>query len=86
MLVVVVVSTVVGTSVTGTVVVGAVVVLVVVGSVDVVVGAHVVVVSGTVVVVVFTGLPLKDNSYWMFQLTPSRQTSGSQQQVPARNR
>jgi hypothetical protein len=79
-----------GTSVTGTLVVGAIVVLVVVGSVDVVVGTHVVVgvsvvveevvvgnsgwvvvvdtsggsdVVTSVVVVVFTGFPLKDNSY-----------------------
>jgi hypothetical protein len=82
---VVVVASVVGTSVTGTLVVGAIVVLVVVEVVDVVVGTHVVVVSG-IVVVVFTGLPLNDNSYWMFQTTPSRQTVGSQQQVPARKR
>jgi hypothetical protein len=59
---VVVVASVVGTSVTGTLVVGAIVVLVVVEVVDVVVGTHVVVVSG-IVVVVFTGLPLNDNSY-----------------------
>jgi hypothetical protein len=40
----------------------------------------------SVVVVVFTGLPLKDSSYLMFQTTPSRHTFGSQQQVPARKR
>jgi hypothetical protein len=75
---------VVGTTVV--VVVDVVLVVVVVLVVEVVEVVVVLVVVVASVVVVFAGSPLKLNSYRSFQPLPPRQTSGCQQQVPARKR
>jgi hypothetical protein len=72
--------------VVGTTVVVVVDVVLVVLVVVVVLVVDVVVVDDVVVDVVFAGCPLKLNSYCSFQPLPPRQTSGCQQQVPARKR